>query len=179
MLELKPNREYKIRLVPNVKNMIDGQIIQKKYNFGPGFTRYFSYYMTDKGRVDIFVFGEKLRNFIQECITGYYVDKSNNYICSYGDDPEVYGYNEKKLKVIERINLFNIQSKYKLHIKTYNNRGYMDYDIKLIDDKSLWKPGDDQNAFKNKWDSVQHLNSYSENWLKTRNRKYKIESLLK
>ena len=187
MLKLQKNEEYKIRLMPNIKDMKNPALELKSTNKSENaflMKKYFSYVLNED-KLDSLVYGHQIFKYIHATRKGFYGTYDGFLITenTSGDKPEFYYANEDFSKIslesdidgelkkyfdvieYEPINLFDIKSEYTLSIKTRENHGFLElYNIGLEITEPLYVEGDNKDTITSLWNNVETLNEIKDNY---------------
>jgi hypothetical protein len=177
---IKPNKNYELRFVPNIKNPKQS-IIPVKFQFKENsHTKNFSYIWVDDA-IQPFGFGKTILDKLNDLITGKTYTNSEGYIindinpiCYYINSEnkviskskfnclnryEQYSFIKRNdIVKIEPTNLFDVKSEYVLCFETCIKMGFVEitkFQLKRV--KPLYKDGDDKNLILNLYNGVEPL----------------------
>jgi len=92
-----------------------------------------------------------------------FVTINEDYYNQYKDKQDLKEYTD--IEYYERMNLFDIKSRYGLSFKTREKHGFLEiYNIRFYDIEPLWKEGDDKSKITSMYDDVKKLDEYIEDY---------------
>ena len=192
MKQLEKNKEYKIYLMPDIKNpsqSIKELRMTSRNNPNHLISLYYSYALFDD-KIEVFRFGKTLKDFIYKTRLGYIGTSEGYYICDLDEDiTEYYAFPDKSnITIIEAsddngfINpeeyvrftdiveyepnyLNDIKSEYDIYIKTEEDQGFMKLShIGLSKRKPLFVDGDSQEDIIKMYEGIDDIDEVIENF---------------
>lgn len=204
MIKIEKDKEYSIRLMPNIHD-VPNSVIETKYTNKDAVIisyKYFSYVLNGND-IDHIMFGKQINDYINNCIHGFYGTSEGYFICKkdldieipefyyankdksiistdefrYGEYPEFTKYTD--INIYEKIILFNIKEKYELVFKTRDNHGYLEiYNLGIKETKPLYKDGDDKDVILSLYRHKNELDVFVEQYKSELTEKYPEEDIV-
>jgi hypothetical protein len=199
MFKIEKFKEYEIKLMPNYFDIPKSIFtINKTYDNGKIYQIYLSYFLNEKGEIDIIKLNKMLINFIDLSRQGFYGTSEGyflniSYISLYyanSNKSEIYfdkpcrDENVEKFQkytdivYYEPINLIDLKCEYNLAFKTSDEQGFMKiYNIGIKKTTPFYKDDDDKNKIISLYDGVYQLKDYDK-YILNEERKAKIKEII-